>query len=154
MNTSDILTQASEIEIHYKSKVRPSERPQITNSKDCAEIFKSIFDFNTIDYREFFYAMYLNRGNKILGVLQVSSGGVSGTIADPKIIFQGALKLNASVIIVCHNHPSGNLKPSPEDITLSRKLKEGAAILDMAVLDSLIITSADDYTSLADEGLL
>lgn len=154
MQTSDILTQASEIRIHYKSKIRPSERPQITCSKDCAEIFKNIFDFNTIDYKEFFYAMYLNRSNKILGVLQVSSGGVSGTVADAKIIFQGALKLNASTIIVCHNHPSGNIKPSEQDIALSKKLKEGAAFLDMAVIDSIIITSGDSYTSLADEGLL
>ena len=155
METKDILNQCvAEIEIHYKSKVKPSERKKISQSKDCADIFKTIFDYNTIEYREYFYAMYLNRANKILAVLQISAGGISGTVADAKMIFQGALKLNATCIICCHNHPSGNVQPSEADIKLSRKLKEGAKLLDMDLLDSLIINSEGDYTSLADEGQL
>jgi DNA repair protein RadC len=153
METKDLLNQSvAEIEIHYKTKVKPSERKKISQSSDCAEIFMKIFDYNTIEYREYFYAMYLNRANKILAVMQISAGGISGTVADGKMIFQGALKLNATCIVVCHNHPSGNLLPSEADIKLTQKLKEGARVLDMQLLDSLIINSEGKYTSLADEG--
>ena len=97
--------------------------------------------------------MLLNRGNRVLGILDVSTGGFAGTIADPKVIFSTALKCCASSLVLAHNHPSGNLKPSQADINLTRKLKDGGALLDISVLDHLIVTS-DSYLSFADEGLL
>ena len=102
---------------------------------------------------EQFKIMLLNRANKILGIFTVSTGGVAGTVADPKVLFAAALKGNASSIILAHNHPSGNLKPSEADRQLTNKLSQAGKLLDISVLDHLIIT-ADEYFSFADEGLL
>lgn len=95
----------------------------------------------------------LNRVNRVLGIYHVSSGGIAGTIADPKLIFMAALKGSASGIILSHNHPSGNLKPSQVDLQLTKKIVEGGKLLDISVVDHLIITS-EGYLSFADEGLL
>ena len=102
---------------------------------------------------EEFVILCLNRANKVLGYSKISQGGLSGTVADPKVIFQVALKSNASSIILCHNHPSGNTKPSDNDIQLTKKLKKAGEFLELNVLDHLIITS-DAYFSFADESLL
>ena len=102
---------------------------------------------------EEFMVLCLNRANRVLGYARISSGGISGTIADPKIIFQVALKSNASSIILAHNHPSGNKQPSEADIRLTRKMKDAGVLLDLPVLDHLILTS-EGYHSFADEGLL
>jgi DNA repair protein RadC len=97
--------------------------------------------------------MLLNRANKILGTFQVSSGGITGTVVDPRIVFQSALKANATSIIIAHNHPSGQLTASQADIDLTKKLKEGGAVLDIPVLDHLIITESN-YYSFADDGIM
>ncbi|WP_317168263.1 JAB domain-containing protein [Pontibacter pamirensis] len=102
---------------------------------------------------EQFKVMLLNRANKVLGIYETSTGGVAGTVADPKLIFVAALKACASSIVLCHNHPSGNLKPSAADLQLTKKIKQGGELLDIAVLDHIILTS-ESYYSLADEGLL
>ena len=97
--------------------------------------------------------MLLNRANRVLGIVNISQGGMAGTIADPKVIFAAAIKSAASQIILIHNHPSGNLKPSQADISLTRKLKTGGELLDIAVLDHIILTK-DSYVSLAEEGII
>jgi DNA repair protein RadC len=89
----------------------------------------------------------------VLGVVDISQGGLSGTVADPKVIFAAALKSCASGIVLAHNHPSGELDPSREDIALTNKIKAGAELLDLKVLDHLII-SKDSYYSFADEGMM
>jgi len=89
----------------------------------------------------------------VLGIVEVSTGGIAGTVADPKLIFAAALKGAATEIILSHNHPSGNLAPSQADIDVTRKIKEGGKLLKIAVLDHIIITS-ERYFSFADEGLL
>jgi DNA repair protein RadC len=89
----------------------------------------------------------------VLGISEISTGGFAGTVADPKVIFSIALKACASSIILSHNHPSGNLKPSQADLNLTRKIKSGGELLDIAVLDHIILTS-DSYFSFADEGIL
>src|SRR5690606_31940677 len=101
------------------------DRKRITSSKDAYNLLKQVYNSDTVDYVENFYILILNRANEAIGVKQISQGGVSGTVADPKVIFQSALKTNASAIILSHNHPSGNLTPSSEDIKLTEKLKEG-----------------------------
>ena len=95
----------------------------------------------------------LNRANRVLGWAKINQGGLSGTVSDPKVIFQVALKSNACSLIIAHNHPSGNLRPSEADILLTRKLKEAGLMLDLPVLDHLIVSSEGFY-SFADEGLL
>ena len=106
-----------------------------------------------MDFIEQFKLLLLNRGNRVLGLLEVSSGGVAGTVADPKVIFAAALKASASSIILAHNHPSGQLKPSSADIALTNKLKRGGELLDIQVLDHLILSS-EGYYSFADEGMM
>jgi DNA repair protein RadC len=104
-------------------------------------------------FHEEFWILLLNRANKVLEKIIISKGGLASTTADPKIIFKAALNHQAANVILAHNHPSGNLKPSETDIRLTKKLIEGAKILDIAILDHVIFTDKG-YFSFADEGLL
>ena len=96
---------------------------------------------------------YLNRANAVLACFQVSTGGITGTVADPRLIFTAALKVNAVSLILAHNHPSGNLFPSTADQELTIKIKEAGKFLEIKLLDHIILSS-DGYCSFADEGLL
>ena len=98
--------------------------------------------------------MLLNRANRVLGLASLFKGGGSGTVIDQRIIFQYSLKANAHSIILAHNHPSGNLKPSEADITITNKVKQSAGLLDINLLDHLIISPDRCFYSFADEGLL
>ena len=147
------LYEVAEVELFYKSKVKASNRPQIKSSKDAYDVLLKTWDENKIEFVEQFKVLFLNRGNKVLGIFDVSTGGVSGTVADPKIIFVAALKANCSSIVISHNHPSGNLKPSRQDEELTQKIKQAGQLLDIRLLDHVIVTS-DAFYSFADEGLL
>jgi DNA repair protein RadC len=126
------------------------EKPRITSSKDAYEILKG----NLLDLpHEEFWILLVNRANRVIKKVQISQGGVAGTIADPKIIFKNALEALASGVIIAHNHPSGNLTASQADIDLTKKLKEGGRLLDIQILDHLII-AGQKYFSFADEGIL
>lgn len=126
------------------------EKPRITCSKDVFELLRpALLD---VPHEEF-WVLLLNRANRVIKSLQISQGGVSGTVADPRIIFKSALEELASGIILAHNHPSGNLLASQADRELTRKLKEGARLLDVQVLDHVIL-AGQKYYSFADEGLL
>ena len=119
----------SEIELTYKPKIKASQRPKIGASKDAYDIFLQSWDTNKIEFVEQFKILLMNRANKVLGLFEVSTGGVTGTVADPRLIFAAALKANACAIILAHNHPSGNLKPSKADEDLTWKIKEGGRYL-------------------------
>lgn len=151
--TTQDWNMVSEVELVYKSKVKPSQRLQIKKSSDVQELLRQIWDENKIELMEQFKVILLNRNNRVLGFFEASSGGVSGTVADPKLIFMAALKMNACALIIAHNHPSGNKLPSEADKTLTLKIKEGAKLLDMSLLDHIIVT-AEECFSFADEGLL
>lgn len=154
METKNLNEMAvAEIELVYKSKVKASERPKINSSKDAYDIFLQSWSDTKIEFVEQFKILLLNRGNKVLAVYEVSTGGVTGTVADPRLIFAAALKANACAIILAHNHPSSNLKPSQADEQLTCKIKEGGRYLDIQILDHLIVCS-EGYYSMADEGLL
>ncbi len=145
--------QVAEVKLSYRARVKPSQRPQVTSSTDTYNILKQSWDTGKLEFVEQFKVLLLNRANRVLGIYELSTGGVAGTVADPKLVFVAALKACASSLILCHNHPSGNLKPSAADLQLTKKLKQGGELLDIAVLDHLILTS-ESYYSLADEGLL
>ncbi len=147
------LFQVAEINITYKPKFKASERPKVSSSKDLYSVLYNNWDLDILELKEQFKIILLNRANKVLGISEVSTGGFAGTVADPKVIFSTALKACASSIILSHNHPSGNLKPSQADLNLTRKIKNGGDLLDIAVLDHIILT-AESYFSFADEGLL
>jgi DNA repair protein RadC len=151
MNEQRIL-QLAEIQISYSNKVKPSEMEKVTTSSDAEKIFRSVWR-QSIELKECFYTMYLNRSNKVLGVMLISEGGISGTVVDARNIFQAALKANASGIIIAHNHPSGNTTASDADKQITCKIREAGKTLDITLLDHLIMVS-DGYMSFADEGLV
>jgi DNA repair protein RadC len=127
-----------------------ADRPLITGSRAAFELLHPVVA--DLPHEEF-WLLLLDRGNRLLERCRVSQGGMHGTVADPKLIFREALDRRASSVILCHNHPSGQLRPSAEDITLTRKLVEGGRLLDIVVQDHLIVT-ATDYYSFADNGQL
>lgn len=149
-----MITKVSEVQITYKTKVKPSEMPKIENPQSAHNIFKSIYDYNLIEYQEMFYVMFLNKANKVLGVHLISIGSVDGTVVDVKKCFQAAILANASGIILSHNHPSGNLKPSEADIKITAQIKEAGKILNIALFDHVIVSPEDTYFSFAEEGIL
>src|SRR5690606_30713498 len=151
--TSKKQFEVAEIQLTYKTKVKPSQRTKITSSKDAYEVLLDNWDEDRLEFVEQFKVLLLNRANKVLGIFEVSTGGVSGTVADPKLVFAAAIKANASAIILSHSHPSGNLKPSDADLKLTKRLKDGGQYLEISVLDHIIVTS-EGYYSFADEGLL
>lgn len=128
----------------------PSRRLKVTSSKDAFEMIRG--DLMDLNHEEFWLVL-LKRNNEVLKKEMISRGGVSGTVVDAKIIFKRALEETASGLILAHNHPSGNTKPSQEDINLTKRIKEAGKSLDISVLDHLIITDSS-YFSFADEGLL
>jgi DNA repair protein RadC len=142
--------QVAEIQLTYRSGVKPSLRPKITGSKDAYNVLLENWDDSKIEFVEQFKVLLLNRANKVLGIFEVSSGSATGTVADPKLIFAAAIKANACGIILAHNHPSGNLQPSQADIDLTRRMKEGGKLLEIQVLDHLVLT-CEGYYSFADE---
>lgn len=147
------LYKVAEVELSYKTKVKASERPHIISSEDAYNLLKMVWDEGKIGFVEEFKVLLLNRANRVLGLVNVSSGGVCGTVADPKIIYVAALKANACALIISHNHPSGNVKPSRADEELTQKIKTAGSFLDIKLLDHLVITE-ENYFSFADEGLL
>ncbi len=146
-------TRVAEVELVYKTSVKASERPKISSVKDCYELLKELWNENSIEMQEEFKVLLLNRGNRVIGVYEASAGGITGTVADPRLILAAAIKSLAVSIILSHNHPSGNLKPSRADEELTQKIKVAAGYHDIKVIDHIIITS-EGYYSFADEGVL
>jgi DNA repair protein RadC len=128
----------------------PDEKIPVTCSEDIARFLQPKLRDQR---REVFAVIYLNRANRILQYEVISEGGITATIVDPRIVMRRALEENAIKIILCHNHPSGNLRPSRQDEQLTQKLKEAARLFDIDVLDHLIVGETG-YFSFADEGIL
>lgn len=142
-----------EIEVSYNPIVKPSQRPKINSAEDAYRILRQAWDENKINMVEEFKVMLLDRQNKVLGQLSLFQGGLSSMAVDPKIVFAVALKSLASQIIVAHNHPSGNLKASHQDIGLTKKLVQIGLLHDLPVIDHLIVTS-EGYCSFSNEGMM
>ena len=141
-----------EITISYKDNVKASERIKILSSETSYSYLKPFYS-ECMEHHEESYVMFLNRANKALGVSLISKGGMAETVMDVKIILQTALKVHASGIILSHNHPSGNLRPSEPDKQITSKIKEACKVLDLHLLDHIILTE-ESYYSFTDEGLL
>lgn len=146
------LTKAREVEIIYISPVR-KHRINILTSRDAYDVFCRVFDGRKIDLKEMFYVLLLNRANICLGYSQIGVGNIAGVCVNKIEIFQLAILSNASNIILCHNHPSGNLQPSEADKKLTKEVLSGCKIFDIKFLDHLIISS-EGFTSMADECLM
>ena len=148
-------TRLAEVSLTYLTKVKPSERPAIKNSHDAHKIFFDSWNQNTIEHKESFKMLLLNRANKVLGITTISEGGLSCTVTDARLIYQFAIKGNACGIIIAHNHPLGNSNPSESDLKITNKIKEAGNLLDIQLLDHIIVTPERDiYRSFADEGQL
>lgn len=144
----------AEVTLSYRTKVNPKDRMKATSSRDAYQLFFGSWNKNTIEHVEEFKLLLMNRSDAVLGILSLSKGGISGTLTDIRLIFLGALKSNASVIIVCHNHPSGNALPSESDRKITQKIKESGGLMDIQLLDHIIILPVEGYYSFADEGIL
>jgi DNA repair protein RadC len=145
--------KVTEIELIYKSKIETSQRPQITSSKQAYQIALSCWDFNKIELLEQFKVLLLNQSSKVLGVYEMSSGGITGTTVDLRLIFSAALKANATSLLMIHNHPSGKTTASEADKQITRKVLEAGKLLDIKLIDHLIIT-LESYYSFADDGAI
>ena len=145
------ITIAAALELGRRRKIAQADKkPKINTSKDAFVQIEG--DLSDLNYEEF-WVLLLNRSNELIGKVNVSKGGVSGTVADAKLIFKPAIEKLASSIILCHNHPSNNLTPSNADIRLTKKLTQAGTTLDVSVLDHIIVGSKD-YYSFTDEGLM
>ena len=153
LNSESNCFKIAEIEVKYSTKIKASDRIKVTTSIAAADAFRELWS-QSMEHKESFYAMYLNRNNRILGIHKVAEGGLCGTVVDVRCIFQVALKANACSVIVAHNHPSGNDVASEADKTITRKIKDAGLTLDIPLLDHLIMLPGDGYMSFADEGLM
>jgi DNA repair protein RadC len=151
IGTAKAVTIAAALELGRRRQLTDvRDRPQIRSSRDA---FNTIAPLLMDLPHEEFWILLLNRANRVQDRLQVSSGGIAGTVVDARIVFRRALERKACAMILVHNHPSGNLHPSQADIDLTKKLKAAGQVIDIAVLDHLIISDRG-YYSFADEGML
>ncbi len=144
------ITIAAALELGLRREISEKKLNVIIQSKDTAEYLRAQLKYKN---HEVFAVVYLNRANKIKHYEIISEGGITGTVADPRIILKKALENDAVSIILCHNHPSGSIKPSRADEALTKKIISAASYFDIAVLDHIIV-SEEGYYSFADEGLL
>ena len=149
--TQSIPQEVAEIKISYSTANTP--KIKITSVDKAYQLLLNSWDLDTIELQEEFKVLLLNRANEVLGIYPLSKGGITGTIVDSRLIFAVVLKCNATAIIVAHNHPSGNLKPSNNDITITNSIKKCADFLDITLIDHLIITK-NGFFSFSNEKLL
>lgn len=143
--------QVSEIQVSYSANIIGKEK--VSNSNDLFNVVHNQWNKETIEMYEEVKILLLNRANNVLGIYALSKGGLCSSVVDVRIILSIALKALASSIILIHNHPSGNLKPSKSDLDITKKLKSACELLDIVLLDHLIVTK-DSYFSFADDGLI
>ncbi|MEM6813256.1 MAG: JAB domain-containing protein [Bacteroidota bacterium] len=151
--TDKTPTTISEIKLAYTRKVRAKDRPKVTNADLAYRLFRNNWDDMTINLYEEFKILLLDRNNACMGIVPISSGGVSGTTVDAKMVFAAALKARACAIILGHNHPSGNMKASPQDKVLTNRLCKAGQLLDIPILDHIILGD-NEYLSFSDKGYL
>ena len=150
IGTAKATAVMAALELAARKKTPKQESIQISGSKDAYQAIHARLE--DLRYEEF-WIMNLNQVNRIVGIHRVGEGGITGTVADPRRILKMALDDHATSLILCHNHPSGNLRPSDADLKLTRKMKNAANLMDIQLLDHLIVAHTG-YMSMADEGLL
>lgn len=143
------MENLAEIQVSYKTPNIP--RVKITSSNKAYDILLKCWTQEILELQEEFKVILLNRSNEVLGVYSLSKGGITGTLVDTRLLFAVALKCVATSFIIAHNHPSGNLNPSSEDRILTNKIRNGADLLDLKLLDHLIVTK-NGYYSFGDQG--
>ena len=147
-NINEEVYKAAEVKLTYKSKVKASERIQIKNAGEAAELLFQTWDMTTIEHIEEVKMILLNRANRVLGVASISRGGLSGSIMDTRVIMQYAIKTNASAVILAHNHPSGSLEPSEADKKITKRVRDVLELVDINLLDHLILNKDEKYATI------
>jgi DNA repair protein RadC len=140
-----------EITLKYKSGALV--KAKITTSEDAYKMLMEMYDSDTLEYTESFIVIYLSKSNNTLGWQRMSSGGTAGTVVDVKVLMTTALKCNAHGIIISHNHPSGALRPSEQDLALTKNMVKAGEFLEIPILDHIIVTTSG-YYSFADSGVI
>ena len=143
--------KVGEVKLSYKPKFKNQQK--VTCSEDAYRYMLSTYKKETICYKEYFKVLFLNQANQILGYTLISEGGITETCADVRLIMQAALLTNSIALILAHNHPSGNLKPSRQDMEITKQVRDAALLMRIKVLDHIILTDTK-YYSFADEGIL
>ena len=147
----DIDYTVGEVKLSYKPKFKSLH--QVTCSEDAYKYLLHTYKEGTICYKEYFKVLFLNQASQVLGYTLISEGGITETCVDVRVILQAALLTNSVAIILAHNHPSGNLKPSRQDMEITKQVKEAARLMRITVLDHIILSDTE-YYSFADEGML
>ena len=147
----DIDYTVGEVELTYKSTSK--SRSKIYSSEDAYKVLLPTYKEGTICYKEYLKVLFLNQASQVLGYTLISEGGITETYADVRVILQAALLTNSVAIILAHNHPSSSMKPSRQDMEITKQVKDAAQLMRIKVLDHLILTDAG-YYSFADEGQL
>ena len=140
-----------EVELTYKSTSKT--RSKIYSSEDAYKYLLPTYKENTICYKEYFKVLFLNQSNQVLGYTLISEGGITDTTVDVRVILQAALLTNSVALVLAHNHPSGNPRPSGQDMDITKQVKDAARLMRITVTDHLILTDTG-YYSFADEGQL
>ena len=151
MTTTNPIYELAEIQVYYATQ--NTQKEKINSVQIAYEFLLNSWDRGTLELQEEFKVILLNRANEALGIYSLSKGGITGTVVDVRLLFAVDLKCNACGIIVSHNHPSGNTKPSDADISLTKKIKKCSLLLDITLIDHLIITKVAFY-SFSNEGML
>lgn len=150
---SNLEYKVGEVTLGYKRRKSIIAHKRILSSVDSANIFRQLYKPNTIEYKEYFYILLLNNNNDVLYYSIISEGNITESLVDVRIIMQAALLVNATQIILCHNHPSGNLIPSIQDRQITDKIIQAGNIMNIRVLDHIILT-VNDYYSFNDNGFM
>ena len=146
--------EVNEIKISYCESLGTIESESIQTSEPVAKLLYENWNMDTIGLHETFKVLLLNNANKVKGVYQVSSGGLTGTLVDIRLLFAVILKSLSTTIILAHNHPAGTLSPSEGDIQLTKRIKKAGRLFDIRVLDHLIISPTGDYFSFMDNNII
>ena len=147
----DIDYTVGEVELSYKPKFKNLHK--IVSSEDAYKYLLPTYKEGTICYKEYFKVLFLNQSNQVLGYTLISEGGITETSVDVRVILQAALLTNSVALVLAHNHPSGNPRPSRQDMEITKQVKEAAKLMRITVIDHLILTGAG-YYSFSDEGQL
>ena len=154
MKKSDYLIQELEVVYHPSKKGGVITKTSIKSSKTAAELLFRYYNTNTLSFQEEFLVLYVNNANNIIGIQQLSKGGITATYVDVRIVLATALKCFATGIIISHNHPTGQLKPSTQDEVITLNIKKACNYFDIKLLDHIILAPSGEYFSFSDTGIL
>lgn len=153
VNEMKVVSQVADVRAVYSTKIPAKDRVKVISSQMAYKALLPYYTDGIMEQKEVFCALYLDKANKMLGTAKITEGSVSSCIVDVPYIFRLAILMNASSIILCHNHPSGNLQESDADKIITKKIIQAGELLDIKILDHLIIHE-ENYHSFADNGLI